>query len=711
MAPPGFGLTAQGRSLKMTTSNNSAKILPFKRPESRLWGIGLVNEQERTGPIPKLLVVDDEVLVGEDLAESLHAMGYGVVGVARSGADAILLAEKESPDLVLMDIKLQGEMDGIEAAATIRGRFRTPVVFVSAYNSDAILERVKRTEAFGYLVKPFSEKDLRSAIELALYRNEMERRLEERSIELEKTNERLRREVADRERAQEALRQREARFRGYFEVPLIGMATTGPDKRWVEVNRKLCDILGRTAGELTRMTWAQMTHSDDLAVELDYFSQVMAGAIDGYSLEKRFLGREGEAIHSFVSTRSVRNRDGSVNHFVAVIRDIPSWRSDLGRGGQISEDLANHTYRLMNDLGTPLTKIKRCTGDVKRAVETLDTLYRHRGPVDNGPPMVESLFNHDIPEAVGLIESSASRMESMIEAITRLHELERMELSFEWLEMNALLYEVLRTLDYEKDFPGARISVGPLPGIVGDRDALRRIIDGLVGNALSSLDPTRPGRIEISGRRSGEDVLFSVKDNGRGIDSLARGKLFDAFHGECMSSHNRKGVDLASVKTLVQRHGGRVWCESESGVGSTFTFAISGHILEGLTILCIDDVEAMLKLMFYGLTEHNHTVIPALSGEDGLDQFVRRNVDLVICDLGMPGMNGWEVGKRIKELCEERDIPKPPFIILTGWAGQLDETDKIIEAGVDRIMEKPLDVQRVQDLIRDVMRERRARPL
>src|SRR5512143_479744 len=102
----------------------------------------------------KLLVVEDESIVALDLKSSLTMLGYEVIGTAASGEDAIAWAEAGHPDLVLMDINLQGQMDGVEAANRIRARLHTPVIFLTACVDDATLQRAKVTEPFGYLIKP-----------------------------------------------------------------------------------------------------------------------------------------------------------------------------------------------------------------------------------------------------------------------------------------------------------------------------------------------------------------------------------------------------------------------------------------------------------------------------------------------------------------------------------------------------------------------------
>ena len=121
----------------------------------------------------KILVVEDENIVALEIKKRLQKLGYIVPGVASTGEDAISKAEGILPDLVLMDIMLKGEIDGINAAGEIRKRFNIPVIYLTAYSDGDTIERAKLTEPYGYILKPFEEDDLRTAIEIALYRHQM----------------------------------------------------------------------------------------------------------------------------------------------------------------------------------------------------------------------------------------------------------------------------------------------------------------------------------------------------------------------------------------------------------------------------------------------------------------------------------------------------------------------------------------------------------
>jgi PAS domain S-box-containing protein len=150
----------------------------------------------------------------------------------------------------------------------------------------------------------------------------LEQQVLERTKELAAANEDLRKEIAERKLAEEALRVSETRFRRYFELGLIGMAITSPTKSIIEVNDQICEILGHPRSELLEMTWAELTHPEDLAADVDNFNRVLAGEIEGYSMDKRFIRKDGQIIHATIAVKCLRRADGSVDCFVALLQDI-----------------------------------------------------------------------------------------------------------------------------------------------------------------------------------------------------------------------------------------------------------------------------------------------------------------------------------------------------------------------------------------------------
>lgn len=134
----------------------------------------------------RIFIAEDEAIVAADLEERLESLGYIVAGRASTGEEALQLIGPAAPDLILMDIMLQGSMDGVQTAHAIGKRHPTPIVYLTAHADDVTMKRAQLTGPFGYILKPFDERELHVAIEIALYRRDTEARLEQLNRDLEK---------------------------------------------------------------------------------------------------------------------------------------------------------------------------------------------------------------------------------------------------------------------------------------------------------------------------------------------------------------------------------------------------------------------------------------------------------------------------------------------------------------------------------------------
>lgn len=243
----------------------------------------------------RLLVVEDAILTARDIESSLVDMGYIVCGTATSGQEAINKAREEKPDLVLMDIILRGDMDGIEAASVIRGEQRTPIVFISAFTDEEKLNRAKLAEPFGYLVKPFGDRELRSAVEMALYKAEMDRRLE----------------------------QNEERFRTVADFTYDWEWWMAPDGEFLYISPSCNRITGYTREEFleNHKLLQRIIHPDDR----DAVMEALDSHLKSEELENlafRIITRDGEERWIAHFSQRVLNRDGAVLGRRASNRDI-----------------------------------------------------------------------------------------------------------------------------------------------------------------------------------------------------------------------------------------------------------------------------------------------------------------------------------------------------------------------------------------------------
>ncbi len=138
-----------------------------------------------------ILIVEDEIIIAADLKGRLENLGYNIVGISATGNDAIRKTGETHPDLILMDIMLKGDMDGIDTAQKIRDLYDIPVIYLTAYFDDEILNRAKITEPFGYILKPFEDMRIQSAVEMAVYNHHIEQKLKNSAKILEFSKELL----------------------------------------------------------------------------------------------------------------------------------------------------------------------------------------------------------------------------------------------------------------------------------------------------------------------------------------------------------------------------------------------------------------------------------------------------------------------------------------------------------------------------------------
>ncbi len=127
----------------------------------------------------RIMIVEDEWAIASLIQKCLKNLGYTVSSTTASGEEAVQKAEEDKPDLILMDIVLRGEMDGIEAASQIHTHLNVPIIYLTAYDNKAMLERAKITEPFGYIIKPFEERELHTTIEIAIYKHKAEEKTNE----------------------------------------------------------------------------------------------------------------------------------------------------------------------------------------------------------------------------------------------------------------------------------------------------------------------------------------------------------------------------------------------------------------------------------------------------------------------------------------------------------------------------------------------------
>jgi PAS domain S-box-containing protein len=253
-----------------------------------------------------------------------------------------------------------------------------------------------------------------------------------------------------------------------------------------------------------------------------------------------------------------------------------------------NEEIKRFAYIVSHDLRAPLINLKGFASELRVACDVLQAALPAALPHLDVPQHadISRALDQDIPEALGFIETSVSRIDHLIRAILHLSRLGRRELRFELLDMQALVQETVQTLAHQIAQRHVHVSVEPLPTVLADRTAMEQIMGNLLANAVAYLDPDRSGKIVVTGERRPEVTVLHVHDNGRGIAAADIPRVFEPFRRVGKQDVPGEGMGLAYVQTLVRRHGGDIRCHSTPGIGTTFTFTIAQQVAAGEAHVC-----------------------------------------------------------------------------------------------------------------------------
>lgn len=292
---------------------------------------------------------------------------------------------------------------------------------------------------------------------------------------------------------------------------------------------------------------------------------------------------EGQRRFVELSTSPIRDRQGEIIQIVQVSRDITERKhaeEELQRSSEelkkSNEDLRDFAYIVSHDLRAPLVNIKGFSAELAGIMEELDVrIGRALDLLDERErEAIAILMRDEVPEALGYIDSSVKRMNKLINGILALSRMGLQRMRPGPVRVDELVEGILRSLRHQIEQAQVDTTVGALPEIVVDRTALEQIMGNIIENAVKYLDPARPGRLEITAEQATGETIFHIRDNGRGLAPEETGKIFEIFRRVGPQDVPGDGLGLAFVKTLIRRLGGRIWCLSERGVGTTFSFTV-----------------------------------------------------------------------------------------------------------------------------------------
>jgi PAS domain S-box-containing protein len=497
----------------------------------------------------KILIVEDEAIVAKDLQYRLNKFGYTVPEIASSGEEAINKALQISPDLVLMDIRLKGKMDGIEAAQEIYRRLNIPVIYLTAYADDNTLERAKITEPFGYLIKPFKEKELQTNIEITLIKHRLERQLKANQKWLDA----LLKSISDGVIASDL--QELVTFMNPVAENLTG---------W-----KQEEAYGRNSSEIFNIANAETHHP----IENPMVKVLQNGTIFSLPPETILITKDGIEIPIDDTASPIKDDKDEITGAVLVFRDITERKRGIeARQKQIEQE----------QLVAQLEEINELKNDFLNLVS-----HELRSPLSNIKAIIQILqASTDDEENQHYLEIMDSECDRELELINDLLDLQRLESSSDSIVTpDALLLEQwlpwviepfqIRIQEHQQTL---QINLpSNLPPLYSDSTNLERILVELLNNACK-YTPAGGEIILNVGRNSSETpskTMITISNSAE-IPVTELPRIFEKFYrlpNADICHEGGSGLGLPIVQKLVEQLQGNIQVESTNG-WTTFTLTL-----------------------------------------------------------------------------------------------------------------------------------------
>lgn len=377
---------------------------------------------------------------------------------------------------------------------------------------------------------------------------------------------------------EQALQESEARFRATFEQVAVGIAHIALDGRWLRVNHKLCEILGYSHEELLTLTFQDITYADDLENDAVKIRQLLAGEIQTYATEKRYIRKDDSVAWINLTVSLLREesslhskKGGEPKYFIAVVEDISQRKQAELVLQQRAEELTRvntilaHTTSLLQKRNQELDQfVYVASHDLKAPLRAIASLSEW---------LEEDLAEQLPPEnqhQMRLLRGRVHRMEGLINGLLEYSRVGRRDSELSLVSVHGLLQEIIDSLELPSSFV---IEIAPdMPTFITKRFPLRQVFANLMENAIKH--HSRPdGHLKISVAHQGRNYKFTVADDGPGIPPEYQDKVFVIF--QTLEARDRKentGIGLAIVKKIVETEGGTITLDSQPGIGSTFSF-------------------------------------------------------------------------------------------------------------------------------------------